>query len=89
MGFTDKQKLSFADSTTVPFIHDGTAVVKDSWEIAEHLVVSPVLLQEIDHVLERRPAASSRPLVPPVRLFHPVRQLCQRLSVESREREDR
>ena len=37
MGFTEKQKIAFADSTTVPVIHDGTAVVKDSWEIAEHL----------------------------------------------------
>jgi glutathione S-transferase len=37
MGFTEKQKIAFADSTTVPVIHDGTAVVKDSWAIAEHL----------------------------------------------------
>ena len=37
MGFTEKHKIAFADSTTVPVIHDGTAVVKDSWAIAEHL----------------------------------------------------
>ena len=27
MGFTEKQKIAFADSTTVPVIHDGTKVV--------------------------------------------------------------
>ena len=37
MGFTEKQKIAFADSTTVPVIHDGTKVVKDSWSIALHL----------------------------------------------------
>jgi glutathione S-transferase len=37
MGFTEKQKIAFADSTLVPVIHDGTNVVKDSWAIAEHL----------------------------------------------------
>src|SRR5262249_16440650 len=37
MGFNEKQKIAFADSTTVPVIHDGTHVVKDSWAIAEHL----------------------------------------------------
>lgn len=37
MGFSEKQKIAFADSTTVPVIHDGTSVVKDSWAIAEHL----------------------------------------------------
>jgi glutathione S-transferase len=37
MGFTEKQKIAFADSTTVPVIHDGDKVVKDSWAIAEHL----------------------------------------------------
>jgi glutathione S-transferase len=37
MGFDEKQKIAFADSTTVPVIHDGTKVVKDSWAIAEHL----------------------------------------------------
>ena len=37
MGLTEKHKIAFADSTTVPVIHDGTNVVKDSWAIAEHL----------------------------------------------------
>jgi glutathione S-transferase len=37
MGFTEKQKIAFAGSNTVPVIHDGTTVVKDSWAIAEHL----------------------------------------------------
>jgi len=37
MGFTEKEKIAFAQSQTVPVIHDGTAVVKDSWAIAEHL----------------------------------------------------
>lgn len=37
MGFTEKQKIAFADSNLVPVIHDGTHVVKDSWAIAEHL----------------------------------------------------
>ncbi|MFO1082682.1 MAG: glutathione S-transferase N-terminal domain-containing protein [Reyranellaceae bacterium] len=37
MGFTDKQKIAFANSQTVPVIHDGAAVVKDSWAIACHL----------------------------------------------------
>ena len=36
-GFTDKQKIAFAQSQTYPVIHDGTKVVKDSWAIAEHL----------------------------------------------------
>jgi glutathione S-transferase len=36
-GFTEKQKIAFADSTTFPVIHDGTKVVKDSWAIARHL----------------------------------------------------
>lgn len=36
-GFTEKQKIAFANSTTYPVIHDGTKVVKDSWAIAEHL----------------------------------------------------
>jgi glutathione S-transferase len=36
-GFTEKQKIAFAHSTTVPVIHDGTKVVKDSWAIALHL----------------------------------------------------
>ena len=37
MGFVEKQKIAFADSTTVPVIHDGAKVVKDSWAIAVHL----------------------------------------------------
>jgi glutathione S-transferase len=37
MGFTEKQKIAFAQSQTVPVIHDGTKVVKDSWAIADHL----------------------------------------------------
>jgi len=37
MGFTAKEKIALAQSQTVPVIHDGTAVVKDSWAIAEHL----------------------------------------------------
>lgn len=36
-GFTDKQKIAFANSQTVPVVHDGAKVVKDSWAIAEHL----------------------------------------------------
>jgi glutathione S-transferase len=36
-GFTEKQKIAFAQSTTYPVIHDGTKVVKDSWAIAQHL----------------------------------------------------
>lgn len=37
MGFTEKQKIAFAQSQTVPVIHDETKVVKDSWDIARHL----------------------------------------------------
>jgi glutathione S-transferase len=37
MGFTEKQKIAFAQSQTVPVIHDGAKVVKDSWAIAGHL----------------------------------------------------
>ena len=37
VGFTEKQKIAFANSQTVPVIHDGPKVVKDSWEIARHL----------------------------------------------------
>jgi glutathione S-transferase len=37
VGFTEKEKIAFAQSQTMPVIHDGTAVVKDSWAIAEHL----------------------------------------------------
>ncbi len=36
-GFTDKGKIAFAKSMTVPVIHDGTKVIKDSWAIAAHL----------------------------------------------------
>ena len=36
-GFTEKQKIAFAQSQTVPVIHDGAQVVKDSWAIAGHL----------------------------------------------------
>jgi glutathione S-transferase len=37
MGFTEKSKIAFAQSQTVPVIHDGTSVMKDSWAIALHL----------------------------------------------------
>ena len=37
MGFTEKQKIAFAQSQTVPVIHDGPMVVKESWAIAGHL----------------------------------------------------
>jgi glutathione S-transferase len=37
MGFTEKQKIAFAQSQTVPVLHDGPKVVKDSWAIARHL----------------------------------------------------
>jgi glutathione S-transferase len=37
VGFTEKEKIAFAQSLTVPVIHDGPAVVKDSWAIARHL----------------------------------------------------
>jgi glutathione S-transferase len=37
VGFTEKQKIAFAQSQTVPVIHDGPHVVKDSWAIARHL----------------------------------------------------
>jgi glutathione S-transferase len=36
-GFTDKQKIAFANSQTYPVIHDTTKVVKDSWAIVQHL----------------------------------------------------
>ncbi len=36
-GFTEKHKIAFAESQTVPVIHDGPKVVKDSWAIAGHL----------------------------------------------------
>lgn len=37
MGFTEKEKIAFAQSQTVPVVHDGPTVVKDSWAIARHL----------------------------------------------------
>lgn len=37
MGFTEKDKIAFADSQTVPVIKDGDTPVKDSWAIALHL----------------------------------------------------
>jgi glutathione S-transferase len=36
-GFTEKQKIAFAQSQTVPVLHDGAKIVKDSWAIALHL----------------------------------------------------
>jgi glutathione S-transferase len=36
-GFSEKQKVAFAQSQTYPVVHDGTKVVKDSWAIAQHL----------------------------------------------------
>jgi glutathione S-transferase len=36
-GFIEKEKIAFAKSTTLPVIHDGTTVVRDSWAIARHL----------------------------------------------------
>lgn len=37
MGFSEKDKIAFADSQTVPVIKDGAKGVKDSWEIAGYL----------------------------------------------------
>jgi glutathione S-transferase len=37
VGFTEKDKIAFADSKTVPVIKDGDTPVKDSWAIAQHL----------------------------------------------------
>ena len=37
VGFTEKEKIAFAKSMTVPVIHDGPTIVKDSWAIARHL----------------------------------------------------
>jgi glutathione S-transferase len=37
MSFTEKHKIAFAQSQTVPVIHDDAKVVKDSWAIARHL----------------------------------------------------
>lgn len=36
-GFTEKNKIAFADSKTVPVIKDGQKPVKDSWAIAVYL----------------------------------------------------
>lgn len=36
-GFTEKHKIAFAQSQTLPVVHDGTKVVKDSWAIATYL----------------------------------------------------
>jgi glutathione S-transferase len=36
-GFSEKQKIAFAQSQTYPVIHDAAKVVKDSWAIAQHL----------------------------------------------------
>ncbi len=37
MGFTEKDKIAFAQSQTVPVIKDGAKGVKDSWSIATYL----------------------------------------------------
>ena len=37
MGFTEKDKIAFASSNTVPVLKDGETTVKDSWAIALHL----------------------------------------------------
>ena len=37
MGFSEKAKIAFADSQTVPVIRDGAKSVKDSWAIAAYL----------------------------------------------------
>ena len=37
VGFTDKDRIAFAGSQTVPVIEDGATAVKDSWAIARHL----------------------------------------------------
>jgi glutathione S-transferase len=39
-GFVEKEKIAFANSQTVPVLHDGSKVIKDSWAIAEHLEAS-------------------------------------------------
>ncbi len=57
MGFTEKDKIAFAQSQTVPVIHDGSAVVKDSWAIAEHLdkahADKPLFKSEMAHSYAR------------------------------------
>lgn len=37
MGFTEKEKIAFADSKTVPVLKDGEKPIKDSWAIAVYL----------------------------------------------------
>ena len=37
MGFTEKEKIAFAESKTVPVIMVGEKPVKDSWAIAVYL----------------------------------------------------
>lgn len=37
VGFTDKERIAFAGSQTVPVVQDGATAVKDSWAIARHL----------------------------------------------------
>ena len=37
VGFTEKDKIAFASSQTVPVIKDGETPVRDSWAIANHL----------------------------------------------------
>ena len=60
VGFTEKDKIAFAQSRTVPVMvdHDhGGRVVKDSWDIAERSIsealgrqrLAPVSLDERDH----------------------------------------
>ena len=37
VGFTEKEKIAFASSQTLPVIKDGEIAIKDSWVIASHL----------------------------------------------------
>lgn len=56
-GFTDKQKVAFANSQTYPVLHDDKTVVKDSWAIAEHLDKTypdkPLFPNDPDHAYAR------------------------------------
>ena len=36
-GFTEKHKIAFAKSQTLPVLHDGAHAGSDSWAIAEYL----------------------------------------------------
>ncbi len=36
-GFTEKEKIAFSGGKTVPVLHDGDAVINDSWDIACYL----------------------------------------------------